>query len=385
MATTAPDAEIRAENAKVAVDTGKKDLEKDKMADVLQGLQASLMKLATASEKQTVASEKQAAAIESLREDILLNTVDPTVTNVDEEQIESDIVIDASLDINNTLANVLDTTCVATSDKDMSQDSVAPDSGPQSEFLESLTQAFIPTAQKSPAIESKIAQLIDNMLIGDLSPATVQERVDKYPPPANCEYLTLTTVNEEIWDLMSRKTRSVDLAFQRTQEPLIQGLSVLTNLAGNLVSAIQQGKTPETRQILDKVMDSIAILSHANWKLNMKRRELIKPDLNPPYTRLCKEEIKPSSKLFGEDLPKHMKDMAEAKKVGQQMQKPSTSRPPSQNRYTAKSYKPKFVRPKPYDRASNTFSRRPFLGQGRASTQGNLPRRNHTAPNRKGQ
>jgi hypothetical protein len=62
----------------------------------------------------------------------------------------------------------------------------------------------------------------------------------------------------------------------------------------------------------------------------MKRRELIKSDLNPPYTRLCKEEIKPSAKLFGEELPKHLKDMAEAKKVGQQMQKSSTSRPPGQ-------------------------------------------------------
>ena len=174
----------------------------------------------------------------------------------------------------------------------MSQDSVAPDSGPQSEFLESLTQAFISNIQKSPAIESKIAQLVNNMLTGDLLSETVKERVEKYPPPANCEYLLVTTVNEEIWDLMSRKTRSIDLAFQRTQEPLIQGLSALTNLAGNLVAAIlQQGKTPEPCQILEKVMDSIAILSHTNWKLNMKRRELI------------------------------------AKKVGQQMQKPATSQP----------------------------------------------------------
>ena len=70
----------------------------------------------------------------------------------------------------------------------------------------------------------------------------------------------------------------------------------------------------------------------------MKRRELIKPDLNPPYTRLCKEEIKPSAKLFGEDLPKHLKDMAEAKKVGQQIQKPSTSRLPTQNHNVSKSY-----------------------------------------------
>ncbi len=152
-------------------------------------------------------------------------------------------------------------------------------------------------------------------------------------------------------------------------------------MAGQLVSDIQ----PETRNVLDKIVDSIAILSHANWKHNMTRREPIKPDLNPPYTRLCKEEVKPSAKLFGEDLHKHLKDMAKAKKAGQQMQKPSTSRPPSQNYYMTKNYKPKFVRSKPYDRTSNPPSRRPFLGQGRASTQKNLQRRNNAAPNRKGQ
>jgi hypothetical protein len=158
----------------------------------------------------------------------------------DEKSVEHEC--DPSLDINNTLDNVLETTRVAVNDKVMSQDSVAPDAGPQSELLESLTQAFIPNVQKSPAIESKIAQLVDNMLTGGLSPDTVKERVEKYPPPANCEYLTLTAVNEEIWDLKSRKTRSVDLAFQRTQEPLIQGLSSLTNLAGNLISDIQGEK-----------------------------------------------------------------------------------------------------------------------------------------------
>ena len=237
------------------------------MADILRGLQPSLTRrfgygfcYATASEKQTIASEQQAPAITSLRDDIILNTVDPAVE--DDEQLGS--AVDASLNIDNSVANVLAmftaTTCVAVNDTEMSQDSVAPDSGPQREFLESLTQAFIPNIQKSPAIESKIAQLVDNMLTGNLSSETVKERVEKYPPPANCEYLLVTTVNEEIWDLMSRKTRSIDLAFQRTQEPLIQGLCALTNLAGNLVAAIQQGKTPEPRQILEKVMDSIAIL-----------------------------------------------------------------------------------------------------------------------------
>ena len=160
-------------------------------------------------------NSRQLAAITSLRDDIILNTADPAVE--DDEQLGS--AVDASLNIDNTVANVLATTCIAVNDTEMSQDAVAPDSGPQSEFLESLTQTFIPYIQKSPAIESKIAQLVDNMLTGDLSSETVKEQVEKYPPPANCEYLLVTTVNEEIWDLMSRKTSSIDLAFQRTQGP----------------------------------------------------------------------------------------------------------------------------------------------------------------------
>ena len=85
---------------------------------------------------------------------------------------------------------------------------------------------------------------------------------------------------------------------------------------------VTDGKTPNTRDVLNHVMDSVAMLGNTNWKLNMKRRELIKPELNPPYTRLCKEDIAVSTKLFGDDLSKHLKDMSEAKKAGQQMQKP---------------------------------------------------------------
>ena len=44
------------------------------------------------------------------------------------------------------------------------------------------------------------------------------------------------------------------------------------------VKDIQTGKTTDTRQLLDQVMDSLALVANANH--NMKQRELIKPDLN---------------------------------------------------------------------------------------------------------
>ena len=114
-------------------------------------------------------------------------------------------------------------------------------------------------------------------------------------------------VNEEIWDLLSRKNRSEDLAFQCVQEPLVHALSSLTILADRLFKDIQSAKTVDAQETLTHLMDSIALFGHANWKLNKKRREIIKPDLNPPYTRLCKKEIKAVTKLFGDDLFKHLK------------------------------------------------------------------------------
>ena len=201
------------------------------------------------------------------------------------------------------------------------------------------------------------------MLIGGLSAETVKERVEKHPPPENCKFLAVTMVNEKIWELLPRKSQAVDLAFQLVQEPL-------TNLAGKLVKDVTDGKTPNTRDVLNHVMDSVTMLGNTNWKLNMKRRELIKPELNPPYTRLSKKDIAVSTKLFGDDLSKHLKDMSEAKKAGQQMQKPYSN---SSHRGAVHSPKRNFSRFKPYHydrtRGSGNQSNNPqlFWGQGRPS------------------
>ena len=196
----------------------------------------------------------------------------------------------------------------------------SPDEGTDNDFLDSLTQALLPNIKKSPDIK-KIAGLVNNILTGELSQDSVKERGEKYPPLANCKCPTATMVNEEIWDLLSRKNRSVDIAFQCVQEPLIQGLSSLTALADRLFKDIQSVKTVDARETLKHVIDSIAPFRHANWKLNKKWREIIKPELNPPHTRLCEEEIEPTTKLFGDDLSKHLNEMSEVKRAGQQMQK----------------------------------------------------------------
>ena len=68
-------------------------------------------------------------------------------------------------------------------------------------------------------------------------------------------------------------------------------------------------------------MDSLVLVAQANWSLIMKWQELIKPDLEPPFTRLCKPDIAPTTKLFGDELSKQLKEMTEVSQVGKQLQK----------------------------------------------------------------
>jgi hypothetical protein len=235
-------------------------------------------------------------------------------------------------------------------------------------------------------VETKIASFIEQVLTGELSSDMLKETGEKYPPPDNCQHLTTVMVNGEIWDLLSRKSRTVDLGFQKVQGPFMQGLSTLTILADRLLKDVKNSKNTNIRDVLQQLMDGIVLLGNANWNLIMKRREFIKSDLNPPYTRLCKEDIKPTTKLFGDDLSKHLKEMSEAKRAGQQMQKTVSS---------AKVMKNRGYRFKPYDKPITSFGqtwqpgnksynyRRPFLGHSRATSQATMgPRRQNNHNNK---
>ena len=48
----------------------------------------------------------------------------------------------------------------------------------------------------------------------------------------------------------------------------------------------------------------------------MKHQEQIKPDLHAQYRQLCALQQPVTSLLFGDDLPKAMKDMAQTNQVG---------------------------------------------------------------------
>ncbi|CAH3159241.1 unnamed protein product, partial [Porites lobata] len=103
------------------------------------------------------ASETQTAMLASLKEDLLLGTD----SDEDGEAVQS---LNDYVDLNAALTDVLDLSDTHTSTTAVAKPASCPDSGSQDDILESLTQAFVQTKEKSPAIAEKIAGLIDIMV-----------------------------------------------------------------------------------------------------------------------------------------------------------------------------------------------------------------------------
>ena len=209
------------------------------LAGILQGIQTSLADL-------SAATKSQSAAFQSPHEGLLLreDSSDEHKDNDSEETctVDPTRVVTALLASSSYGVNSQTTTGQASSDTEQKFD-----------LLDSLTQAFIYSVKKSPPIAAQIVDLIDNILSAKLSADTAKERGEKYFPPENCSRVGTVTVNEEIWGLLSRRAKTVDLAFQRVQDTLTQRLSSLALLADKLAKDAKTNTTICAKDVLQHV------------------------------------------------------------------------------------------------------------------------------------
>ncbi len=159
---------------------------------------------------------------------------------------------------------------------------------------------FAAVSDRGNPIDQNISISLKYLMQTKITDTVLTETMDRYGRPANCKVLFTPKVNAQIWDNVTPKTRSIDLKMQKVQKSLIKGITALCAGLDN-ISAQQQ--------------DTLALLANANFELNMLRRELIKPELNPKFNHLCKPTVKVTENLFGDNLPQQMKDIQEEQKA----------------------------------------------------------------------
>ena len=60
-------------------------------------------------------------------------------------------------------------------------------------------------------------------------------------------------------------------------------------------------------------------MCHASYKTSMTRRETLKDVINSNYRSVCGQNTPLGKCLFGDELPKHIKDIAEVNKMSKKI------------------------------------------------------------------
>jgi len=184
-----------------------------------------------------------------------------------------------------------------------------PDDG---DILNSVLQEF---GGQDEAVGSKVndtlAKTVNTLFRKRLSDDTVNEKLKSIHRPANCDSLTVPRVNPLIWEKLQSDTRSGDIKVQKIEKVLFKGTIGVVEVIDTLLGQ----KDTLAQSLAKKLTSSLAFTSHAIYELNMKRRELIKPDLNSQFKHLCSSHVPITDELFGDDLSKYVKDISDSQRV----------------------------------------------------------------------
>lgn len=183
-------------------------------------------------------------------------------------------------------------------------------------LLQEIAGDFTEDTDIGPDINGKLASIINDAVSKKLGGEKIKELLGKYPRPKNCT-TQVPKVNPEIWTKLPPPSKSRDIRMQKSQKHLEKSISSLSILADDILS-VKTNKTPEKLDLNDtlrKLLDAITLVGLAQQELSLKRRELMKLDMNPEYRQLCSAQVPVTKLLFGDDLPKSIKDLNETNKV----------------------------------------------------------------------
>lgn len=182
------------------------------------------------------------------------------------------------------------------------------------ETLKSLGEMLEDVETTGDDITPRLAKIAENRWNKKLSAEKLKLIQEKYKRPDNCQTVCAMTVNPEIWAKLPLYQQRADLNVSKIQESVRKAALVSLQTAHSLTNT--KSTELDIKQLLSQQVDSLALLGHIGHELACLRRYKIKSVLKPEYASICVDDGNSSKYLFGDDLPKRLKDAKETSNVG---------------------------------------------------------------------
>eukprot|EP00794_Sanderia_malayensis_P011531 gene11531-12720_t len=182
-------------------------------------------------------------------------------------------------------------------------------------LLDAIDSALMPQAEQGPPISTQLAKIINGKFTTKFQLSKRKEIWQKYPPSSNCDSLQTPKVNPEIWSKCGANAKKNDMRISALQGTLVKATAAVTVSVNDLLSARQQESSPYFKDLIAKLIDSIILIGHVNKELTFKRRDVLRPNLSNDFKQACSRTIKPTTFLFGDDLPEVLKELQATNRV----------------------------------------------------------------------
>lgn len=189
-------------------------------------------------------------------------------------------------------------------------------------LISKLTKTLQFTEHVGPAIDGDLASLVDKIMREKANEDKITDLKKQHETPENCSTLSETKVNQGVCNNLDESARSTDLKFQKVQKSLVKGMIIIATEVNKLMGKSGPQNAEDT---VGSLVDGVLLLANANQELNYRRRELMRPQLNVNYRHLCSPSNPVTSLLFGDDLPKAVKDISDTNRLSSKLTKDSSS------------------------------------------------------------
>ena len=154
-------------------------------------------------------------------------------------------------------------------------------------------------------IDETLAENVTDLFPNGMNDDQVGEltKDESNPRPENCEGLATVKTNQLIWDIISPQAQSVERKMQIIQRAIVKASTVLVNTVNTMAA------TDDNNNAIDGCNDALSILGHTNRKVNITRRELMKPEMCSEYVHVCAQSVEYTSFIFGDDVQKSAKEI----------------------------------------------------------------------------
>ncbi|XP_069110096.1 uncharacterized protein [Argopecten irradians] len=189
------------------------------------------------------------------------------------------------------------------------------------DLLKDMEEIYNSEEACGPNINDKLASSCNGAFRTMIGTHRLNDTKAKYNRPANCPNLTTPKVNIEVWTEAKSFAKTRDKSLQKVQAMMAKATIPVLEVTDNLITASKGGNTGRSvKDNVAKLTDAIKMQAWAFTELSQIRKDNFKHSLDKRYQKLCMPGNAVTTELFGDDLPKKIKDIHDSrtlsKKVG---------------------------------------------------------------------